>query len=61
MTTSHLPVLFADTPEPDIEFMWVYRPDLEARLAEGWKPCDGWQNAGHHLRYVFPLWRTVGA
>lgn len=43
----------------DCEFMWARPNEIEARLTEGWRICDGWQNAGHHLRYAFPLWRPL--
>lgn len=43
--------------EEKIEFIWAYPPDVEKKIAEGWKVAEGWMNAGHHLRYVFPLWR----
>lgn len=43
--------------EDDIQFMWACRDQIEALLADGWRPCAGWENAGHHLRYAFPMWR----
>lgn len=45
--------------EPDTEFMWVAPADVEQRISEGWRPCKGWQNAEHHLRYTIPMEREV--
>ena len=41
------------------EFIWVPHDEVPAREAEGWRICDGWKNAEHHLRYSVPMWRAT--
>lgn len=41
------------------EFVWAKPHEVEQRISEGWRPCDGWQNAEHHLRYTIPMWRPA--
>ena len=58
----------AGTPNPrgnaacesnDCEFRWALPHQVEALMAEGWRPCKGWQNAEHHLRYSLPMEREI--
>lgn len=47
--------------ETDIlsEFRWARPDEVERLMAEGWRPCKGWQNAEHHLRYTLPMERDT--
>lgn len=45
--------------DTDTEFRWARPHEVEPLMAQGWRPCKGWQNAEHHLRYSVPMERDV--
>lgn len=49
----------ASTDGDTEEFVWAKPHEVERRIAEGWRVCEGWQNAEHHLRYSVPMSRPV--